>query len=129
MRNHEIMHVEFAASDPEAAARFYAALFGWEIGTAPGNGYVFFRPAAGPGGGFVPDDGSLAGRHRPGDVLVHVRSDDIEADLAKAEALGGTVLVPKTALGGEDAFAIVADPTGNRVALVTMGPRPTAGEG
>ncbi|MBX6342355.1 MAG: VOC family protein [Thermomicrobiaceae bacterium] len=114
MANHPIVHVEFPASDPESAGRFYAELFGWQITTDPEMGYVMFAPGSGPEGGFPPADG---GMNAPGRVLVYVGTDDVDASLAKAESLGGRVVVRKTEIPGVGWFGVFTDPTGNAVGL------------
>ena len=84
--------------------------------------YVLWEPQAGPGGGFT----SL-GESKVGEILVHVASDDIEADLVKVVELGGKVLRPKTEIPGIGWWASFADPTGNQIAVYTSMIRANAG--
>ena len=77
--------------------------------------YTLWEPADGPGGGFSP----LGEQVKPGDVLIFVDSEDIEADLKQVEKLGGNVLHLKTQIPGIGWFAIFQDPTGNKIALYT----------
>jgi predicted enzyme related to lactoylglutathione lyase len=114
MSKHSFVHVEFAAKDPNAAAKFYADLFGWKTEDMPEMNYVMFDVEPGPGGGFPAVDGETI---NPGDVIIYVSTDDIEASLAKAEELGGKTLLPRTEIPGMGWFAFFADPTGNRVGL------------
>jgi predicted enzyme related to lactoylglutathione lyase len=115
MSSHPIVHVEFPATEPAAAGRFYRDLFGWQVAPAPGMGdYLGFRAAGGPGGGFARVDGE---RVAPGCVLAYVATDDIDASLARAEALGGMTVLPKTEIAGMGWIAIFSDPTGNQVGL------------
>lgn len=116
MSKHSFVHVEFAAKDPKAAAEFYKALFGWKIEEMPDMDYVMFDAEPAPGGGFSRVDGEM---YKPGDVVVYVSTDDIEASLAKVEELGGKTLLPKTEIPGMGWFAFFSDPTGNRVGLYT----------
>ncbi|MFI5272850.1 MAG: VOC family protein [Ktedonobacterales bacterium] len=51
-----------------------------------------------------------------GEVLIYIFTDDIDATLAKAEALGAKTLTPKTEIP-HGWFAAFADPAGNRIAL------------
>lgn len=114
-----IVHIEVSATDPDAAGKFYAELFGWKVEldrTVPGVDYMTFQVEPGPGGAFTKVDDEM---YKPGDVLLYVAADDIEATLAKAESLGAKVLVPKTEIPNVGWFAIFADPTGNRMALFT----------
>ena len=112
MAHHPIVHVDFEAEDPKALAVFYAELFEWNIRTDAQSDYTMFEAAGGPGGGFV---GLSSGNH----VIVYVHTDDIAATLAQAVALGGKVLVTKQEMPG-GAWAVFADPTGNKVGLLNM---------
>src|SRR5262245_53619908 len=116
MSNHAIVHVEIASTDREAAGRFYAELFGWQVHQHPEMNYATFQADGGPGRGSNP-----VGAHgaQPGSIMVYVSTDDIEATLKRAEALGGTTIMPKTEIPNVGWFGIVADTTGNKVALFT----------
>lgn len=46
-----------------------------------------------------------------------VQTDDIDAQLQKAVALGATVIMPVTTIPGAVTFAVFADPQGNRIGL------------
>ncbi len=119
MPDHPIVHIEFAASDLSAAAKFYSGLFGWKTEHMPEMNYVTYEAPPGPGGGFSPVDGNM---YKPGDVVVYVQTDDIDATLAKAESLGGSTVQPKTEIPGFGWFALFRDPTGNRIGLYTAKP-------
>jgi predicted enzyme related to lactoylglutathione lyase len=115
MLEHSIVHVEIAAQDPQAVSRFYSELFGWQLQSIPSLRYIRFQSAGGQTGGFVEPGGPL--QHQPGELLVYVGSDDIAADLGKAEQLGGKILVPKTEIPNTGWFGIFQDPAGNRLGL------------
>ena len=122
MANHSIVHIEFPAHDPKAAGKFYGDLFGWKLQHDTAMDYLMFQPEQGPGGAFVKAGEGTGGEgftHKPGEVLLYVSTDDIDASLAKVESLGGRVLMPKTEIPNVGWFGIFADPTGNRVALFT----------
>ena len=121
MSKHAIVHVEIPATDPTAGGQFYADLFGWTLQHDERFDYTMFQSEAGPGGGFskVGADGPDGRPTQPGDVVVYVSTDDIDATLAKAEALGGKTAVPKMELPGTGWLAIFTDPTGNRIGLYT----------
>jgi predicted enzyme related to lactoylglutathione lyase len=108
---------EVISADVERAQKFYGELFDWQVAADPAmGGYGLVDTGAGSGaigGGIGP---SMA----PGDtgVRIYVRGDDLEAFLAKAEALGGQRLVPPTDLPGDfGRFAVFTDPDGNQVGL------------
>ena len=113
-----IVHIEIASSDPKTAGEFYKNLFGWNIEVDQRFDYVQFTPPEGVAGAFPQADADM---YKPGDVIVYVGTDNIEAAQQKVEALGGKVLVPKTEIPGMGWFAIIADPTGARMGLYTGG--------
>ena len=121
MTKRNIVHVEFSSRDFDESGKFYRELFGWKITPIPEMDYALWEAGDGSGGGFNP-----VGEHsKAGDVLVYVDSDDIEADLKKAKALGATVLQEKQEIPEQGWFGVFKDPTGNMVALYTsLHPRP-----
>jgi predicted enzyme related to lactoylglutathione lyase len=115
MSEHPIVHIEISANDREAAGKFYADLFGWEVEQMPEMNYATFTAGDGPGGGLNP-----VGENTPaGSVVIYVDSDDIEATLKKAESLGAKTLVPKTEIPQMGWFGMFADPTGNTIGVYT----------
>ncbi len=114
MGSHPIVHVEIPAMDQESTGAFYSELFGWEYQSMPEMNYAGFQTGSGPSGGFPKVDGEVT---KPGEVLVHVGTDDVTASLAKAESLGATTIVPKTEIPGYGWFGVFTDPTGNRIGL------------
>jgi uncharacterized protein len=115
MSKYSIVHVEFSANDREAAGKYYGDLFGWKVQQMPEMNYATFDPGEGPGGGFNP----VSDTNPAGNVLVYVGTDDIDGTLARAEQLGGKVLVPKMEIPETGWFGIFSDPTGNQVGLYT----------
>jgi len=115
MTKRNIVHIEIPAGDTAKAAQFYQALFGWKTTRDEAMNYAMWEPAEGPGGGFSP----LGEQVKPGDVLIYIDSEDIEADLKEVVKLGGTVISPKSEITGVGWFGIFKDPTGNTIALYT----------
>ena len=115
MSKNPIVHIEFSAQDREAAGKFYADLFDWSVQQMPEMDYSMFDTGKGLGGGLNP----VKDEFPAGTVMVYVGTDDIEATLAKAEALGGKTLVPKSEIPGQGWFGMFADPTGNQIGLYT----------
>ncbi len=58
---------------------------------------------------------------QPGQVVVYLSSDDIDADIQRVEELGGKVVMPKTSIGAMGWIAMFTDPTGNYVGFWTPG--------
>lgn len=115
MTKRNIVHIEIPARDVPAAARFYQDLFGWKITSIPEMDYTMWEPGEMPGGGFSP----LGEQVKPGDVLIYIDSEDIDADLKRVVELGGEVLMPKTEIPQTGWFGMFRDPTGNTIALYT----------
>ena len=113
MSKHPIVHIEISANDRQAASKFYADLFGWQVEQMPEMNYATFETGDGVGGGFSP-----IGENNPvGSVIVYVDTDDINASLDQVVKLGGKVVVPQTEIPGMGWFAMFSDPTGNRLGL------------
>lgn len=120
MAEHAIVHIEIPASDTQGAGKFYADLFGWKLHNVPEMNYLMFQPESGPGGAFVqPGDTPAHFEHRPGQMLLYVGTDDIDATLQQVEQLGGKIVARKTEIPGQGWFGVFTDPAGNQVALYT----------
>jgi predicted enzyme related to lactoylglutathione lyase len=110
-----VVHIEIPAANAQSAAQFYETLFGWKMQHVPEFDYTMWEDGSGYGGGF-----NKVTEHTPvGQVLVYIDSDDIDADLKTIEALGGSVVTPKTEIPGTGWFGLFKDPTGNTLALYT----------
>ena len=116
MSKHTFVHIELSAKDPKTAADFYAKVFDWSIQPMPEMNYIMFDEGGGIGGGFpaVDVDGI-----EPGDVILYINTEDIEASLAQIEAAGGKKLRGKTEIPGMGWYAFFEDPGGNKLGLYT----------
>lgn len=106
------------AHERRALADFYRQLLGW--GPFTHHDALAFSSCrtATLGIGINP----LADRlNRPGEILLHVQSEDIAADLARAAALGGAILRARAPIPGVGAIGLLSDPTGNRLVLLEGG--------
>ncbi len=108
-----VCHVEWMTADFEKAKRFYGGLFDWTF--APfSDDYLLWRTADGASGG-----GFEKGTPEPGkSPAVYVQVANVDASLAKAVELGGTIVVGKEPIPGVGHLAIVADTEGSRVGLI-----------
>jgi hypothetical protein len=71
----------------------------WKLQTDPNFDYHMFQAEGGPAGGFVQvSEGGSEGmaQYKPGEVLLYIATDDINATLAQVEAHGGKTVLPKT---------------------------------
>ncbi|MFQ5407474.1 MAG: VOC family protein [Anaerolineales bacterium] len=123
MSNHPIVHVELWNTDPDAAAKFYSEVFGWEIqrtpmpGDMPGE-YIQFSAGNTDMGGAFPQAGPMPdGQEMKPGPMVYIGTDDIEASLSKVKAAGGTVLNAGMEIPGFGSMATFRDTSGNVVSL------------
>jgi predicted enzyme related to lactoylglutathione lyase/ferritin-like metal-binding protein YciE/predicted ester cyclase len=112
-QSRKINYIEIPASDREHLADFYSKMFGWEIEHMPAPmDYTAFHSGNVMGG--FPHSNDM---YQPGDVILYVESNDIDADLRRAGTLGAKALVRTTEIPGFGWYAILSDPTGNRIGL------------
>lgn len=107
-----VVHWEIAAADPERLRAFYGELFNWPIGDGP----VMSIPP-GVGGPQPGPGGHIRASDRRG-VALFVQVRDLSASLARAAALGGTVVREPFDVPGGPTLAAIDDPEGNRLMLV-----------
>jgi uncharacterized protein len=117
MAGYPVTHFEILGTDPDGLQAFYADAFGWEMqASVPG-----YAMALAGEGGIDGGVGTLPGPARS-HVTVYVDSDDPASDLARIESLGGTTVLPATAIPGGPTIALFADPEGH---IVGLAKRPT----
>ena len=104
-----VVQWQIVARDPDKVAKFYSAMFGWNIRSDNALGYRVVSTGSSRG-----IDGGIWPSPPEGHSLVQlfIEVPDIDAYVAKAVSHGATVLVPKTVLPDGDAMAIVLDPAG-----------------
>jgi len=111
--------VELLTIDPEAAGKFYAELFGWELVSSPvaGGEYTAVKVASRPVGGIM---------KMPSDVPpgvpphwgVFVTVEDVDATVSKARELGAQVARAPADVPGVGRFAVLRDPQGAMFAVI-----------
>lgn len=110
MPDGKICYLEIPATDVEASARFYSAVFGWKI-RIRGDGAQAFDDSSGAVSGSWVVGRPVAGE--PG-ILTYIMVDSIETTLQKVLAGGGLAGTPLTKLGeAGEAYATFRDPAGN----------------
>ncbi|MEL6108984.1 MAG: VOC family protein [Planctomycetota bacterium] len=101
-----VVHFDVCGPELGPLAEFYAKLFAWKVSSGEGYAQV--------------DTGSLRGglaESETTSVTLGIQVDDLDAALARASQLGGTVEMPATD-NGWVTKAMVRDPAGNVVSLI-----------
>lgn len=115
MADARVIHFEIVGKDGAALQRYYSDLLGWKLDTNhPGN-YGMTNGDSMPiiGIGSTPDGSS-------GHVTGYVTVASIDDTLARATALGGSVVMPKFSPDGNAQLALVADPEGHVLGLTEV---------
>jgi predicted enzyme related to lactoylglutathione lyase len=110
---------ELMTSDPQAAAEFYGALFGWtvenmDMGTGPYHVAKVGADAVGGIMGMPPDAPPM-----PPHWGAYVTVANVDETLAKCIALGGKVLVPPMDVPTVGRMAVIQDPQGATLSVMT----------
>ncbi len=115
-----VVYFEIGAKNAEKVTEFYRDLFGWDIsplGPASAAGTPIWsvqNEEGGIHGGIIQTDENMP----PNYVMFYVQSEDIQADLDKAERLGGKAVGPCMDIpGGRGQIGIFMDPDGNVIGL------------
>jgi predicted enzyme related to lactoylglutathione lyase len=109
---------DLRTTDTRAAIDFYGRLFGWRIEETEGSGGVYSTIYVGErtNGGIMALTEQMPGV--PPHWGVYFAVDDCDKAVARVEELGGRVLAPPMSPGA-GRFAIVADPQGASVSLLS----------
>lgn len=104
--------MEVMTREPKRNRAFYAGLFGWRTEDYPGmENYTVFQVDGMAHAGMMAMDGPEFA-HVPPHWAVYFRAKDADAFVAKAQSLGGTVIVPVTNVPNVGRFAVLQDPQG-----------------
>ncbi|HEY5014983.1 MAG TPA: VOC family protein [Acidimicrobiia bacterium] len=113
---------ELMTTDTDAAAKFYAAVFGWDAVThgEGASAYTEFQVGGRSIAGMMPKPAEM-----PAEVPpywgVYFAVADTDATAAQVSELGGTVMMPPRDIE-PGRFAIAIDPTGAIFSVITMKP-------
>jgi len=122
-RHGGISYLHIPATDVQASAGFYGAVFGWRIANRDSPRPGFTDPTGHVGGAWVTDQ---AVAREPG-LLLYIYVDHIDAAVARIEALGGQIV---TAPHREGTLwvATFRDPAGNLLGIWQEGALTERGE-
>lgn len=114
----QLSYLQIPASDVTASARFYEALFGWQV-DPPEPGFE----SPGIIGQWVTDRAPAP----EAGMVAWIFVDDLDGALARAAAAGGQVVSEPGPDGPVRWLATLADPAGNLVGVFGHGRRRPAG--
>ncbi|MFI7542456.1 VOC family protein [Actinoplanes sp. NPDC049599] len=115
---HPVVHWEIGGRNLAGLQDFYAKAFGWSMQEAGADYRLVQAAEGGFGGGLM-----RAHPPMPPYVTVYVQVEDLAEALRSIGELGGTTLVPPTAINKTASFALFRDPEGNTVGLLqAVGP-------
>ena len=111
---HPVMWFEVLGTDGGKLRQFYGDLFGWTFDVIPQVDYGV--ATTGDGRGVMGGVGTTSPGARSW-VTFYTETPDVTASLAKASALGGKVIAPRTVVPGA-IIGIFEDPEGHVLGLV-----------
>jgi hypothetical protein len=110
-----ICHLEIPTTDVKKSGEFYRKLFDWKIDYSFGKDYAIFSTGEGQLGGGLDRRDKIT----PGNIIIYILVDDVDAMLAKAEKLGAKKVKEKTEIPNVGWFGLFTDLDGNIIGLFT----------
>lgn len=119
---------EIATNNLAACKSFYTNVFGWELKESKATGenfeYQEFSATQGgyPMGGMYELSPEMCGGNEPPPphFMNYISVDNVDESTSKAFDLGGKIVSPPMDIPNVGRFAIIQDPTGATVALITL---------
>jgi predicted enzyme related to lactoylglutathione lyase len=115
-----VVHFEITGKDGKALSSYFSQLFDWEIDANNPMGYGIVDRKKNLGADGIGIGGGIATGPEgyPGHVTFYVEVPDVEASLAKAEALGGTrTMGPEEVMEGL-VVGLFTDPEGHVIGVM-----------
>ncbi len=112
---------ELITNDVEKARAFFASLVGWSGSAMPmpgGHTYWVFEQDGKPAGGLVSLE-ALGMTGMPPTWFSYLEVDDVDARVKAVEAAGGKVTRPPWDIPNVGRIAVIQDPTGAHLGLMT----------
>ncbi len=104
---------ELLTTDSKAARGFYTQVMNWKAEEFRGGEEPYYLWKAGD----AAIGGVMEKKDMPSLWWAHVGVDDVDAVAARAETLGGRILVPGTEVPDVGRFALLTDPQGATIAI------------
>lgn len=116
MASSPVVFFQIGIREP-ATREFFRELFGWDLGADNGSGAVSINTHD-PGD--IPLNGTFVQlpETRGAHVSLFVRVEDLDGSVARAQELGGQLLVPRRRTEGGTDFTVILGPEGLVVGIV-----------
>lgn len=118
---------EIASTDLEKCRSFYTSVFGWQFDRSQAAGdemeYLEFSSSGGAdadGALYEMQPAMFGGSVPPPHIALYVAVDDVDASVAKASELDGKVLFPPYDIPNVGRMAVIEDPTGAAISMITL---------
>ena len=111
---HPVVWFEVMGENGEGLQSFYSKLFGWKIDANNPMKYGMVEAVNGQG---IPGGVGQLGDQPWPKVTFYVSTESVDTSLAKAENLGGKILLPRTEMPGGPVLGMFADTEGNVIGL------------
>jgi len=110
---------ELMTSDIAGAKAFYGELLGWELRDTqtPEMTYTMIKAGDREVGGLMAIPENVKGA--PSMWGAYVTVDDVDKQISRAEKLGGKLVLPAKEIPGVGRFAVISDPQGAMLTLIT----------
>jgi uncharacterized protein len=113
-----IVHFEFSVPNPEEAAAFYSAVFGWSITKLPDPiRYWQIRTAEAPAQGAIPG-GIVQSKTGSPRVSVTIQVPSLSEVCTRVTVQGGRLVTEPQTIPGYGVHVLCRDPQGNFFALL-----------
>lgn len=111
---------ELVTPDTVKAKKFYTELLGWTAVEMPMSSgtYTVFKVGETNAGGMYQITEQMG--KVPPHWIGYITVDDVDAMVKKTEKLGGKVCMPPMDIPGVGRMAMITDPTGATIALMTL---------
>ncbi len=112
---------ELSTSDVGAAKTFYGELLGWQFQDIQCGDMAYTMIKAGDQelGGLMETPAEAKAKGQPPSWGAYVTVDDVDAQVARVAQLNGKVLVPPSDIPDVGRFAVIQDPQGATLMLIT----------
>ncbi len=118
---------ELITEEVDEAKKFYTTVLGWtleEMKMPSGGSYTVAKMNGKPVGGIMNSAEVEDGDDMPSHWMSYIHVADVDAAVAKVAKAGGEVLKPCFDVPGVGRIAIVEDPTGAVIGIMTAAPGP-----